>query len=130
LEKAKDAEKTTSAVKKLQKSVNSDTLADANDVLAGLKRNLEAEEREKQKEAIAEMDAKLKATTTEDAPAETEEVAEEPKAEEPKAEEAKKSEEATEEKPKAKKATKKAAAPKAEEPKAEEESSDEAKDAE
>jgi small subunit ribosomal protein S1 len=75
IEKAKDAEKTTSAVKKLQKSVNSDTLADANDVLAGLKRNLEAEEREKQKEAIAEMDAKLKAnqadgTEEEAAPAE------------------------------------------------------------
>ncbi|MFY0672456.1 MAG: 30S ribosomal protein S1 [Bacteroidia bacterium] len=75
-EKQKNAEKTTKAVKKLQKSQSSDTLADANDVLAGLKRNMEAEELEKQQEAIKEMEAKIAAKDgDEDA-----EATEEPKA--------------------------------------------------
>ncbi|MGB0431040.1 MAG: 30S ribosomal protein S1 [Bacteroidia bacterium] len=79
--KEKEVEKTTKAVKKLQKTQNSDTLADANDVLAGMKRQLEREEREKQQEAIKEMDAKLAATKDDDSEESTE-AAEEPKADE------------------------------------------------
>ena len=99
-EKTAEAEKTTKAVKKIQSAVSSDTLADANTVLAGLKKNMEQEELAKQQEAIREMDAKVKGDD-----------------DEPKAEVAK--EEKPVKKPAAKKATKAKAEPKKEEAKAE-----------
>lgn len=57
--RAEESEKTTKAVKKLQSDVESETLADANDILAGLKFNLEKEEKVKQQKAIAEMEKKM-----------------------------------------------------------------------
>lgn len=73
-EKNAEVAKTNKAVKKIQSAQNSDTLADANTVLAGLKKNMEQHELDKQQEAIKEMNAKLK--EKDDAP-EAEEVAEE-----------------------------------------------------
>lgn len=67
-EKEKETEKTTKAVKGIQKAVSTDTLADANDILAGLKKDMEAEEREKQKEAMAKMDAQIKGGSTAEEP--------------------------------------------------------------
>jgi small subunit ribosomal protein S1 len=94
-EKQKDAEKTTKAVKKLQKGQSSDTLADANDVLAGLKKNMEAEELEKQQVAIKEMEAKIAAKDGDEEAEEATETTEATEtAEEPKPKKAKKAKKA------------------------------------
>lgn len=58
-EKEEANKETAKAVKKIKETQAKDTLADANSVLSNLKRNLEADERVKQQEAMAKMDAKI-----------------------------------------------------------------------
>ena len=103
-EKNKEAEQATKAVKKIQSAQSSDTLADANDVLAGLKKDMEKEELKKQKEAMKEMEAKLKNKDSEDESEENESPEAEVKVEEKPEADAKEEQpeaEAKEEKPEA-----------------------------
>lgn len=57
--RAKEQKATTKAVKSLQENQQDETLADANEILKGLKLDLEKEELKKQQKAIKEMDQKL-----------------------------------------------------------------------
>lgn len=80
---AEEDAKTTKAVKKLQGDVQSDTLADANQILAGLKKDMEKEEKKKQQIAIKEMEKKMQSKSEAAEEEKTEEAAPEAKAETP-----------------------------------------------
>lgn len=73
--KEKEA-KTKKDIKKVKSSVEKSTLADELDILAQLKNKMEAEDKEKQKEAIAKMDARKKDDGEEDEAAEEGETSE------------------------------------------------------